>query len=151
MIDIASLQKSDGSFAGDSWDEIDTRFSYCAISSLSLLGRLDAIDTEKAAAYIHSCRNFDGGYGVSPGAESHAGQSELFFAVPYHRLTEEVWTCVAALSILEEELSDQIQRIPESDVIGHFLAERQLPNGGLNGRPEKLEDVIILTSELVSG
>ena len=25
--------------------------------------------------------------------------------------------------------------------MGWWLAERQLPNGGLNGRPEKLEDV----------
>jgi geranylgeranyl transferase type-2 subunit beta len=27
------------------------------------------------------------------------------------------------------------------DQLGWWLAERQLPNGGLNGRPEKLEDV----------
>jgi geranylgeranyl transferase type-2 subunit beta len=27
------------------------------------------------------------------------------------------------------------------DMLGWWLAERQLPNGGLNGRPEKLEDV----------
>lgn len=26
-------------------------------------------------------------------------------------------------------------------MLGWWLAERQLPNGGLNGRPEKLEDV----------
>jgi hypothetical protein len=25
--------------------------------------------------------------------------------------------------------------------LGWWLAERQLPNGGMNGRPEKLEDV----------
>ena len=29
----------------------------------------------------------------------------------------------------------------DQDTLGWWLAERQLPNGGLNGRPEKLEDV----------
>ena len=28
--------------------------------------------------------------------------------------------------------------------LGWWLAERQLPNGGLNGRPEKLEDVCVV-------
>lgn len=27
------------------------------------------------------------------------------------------------------------------DLLGGWLSERQLPNGGMNGRPEKLEDV----------
>lgn len=29
----------------------------------------------------------------------------------------------------------------DRDKLGAWLSERQLPNGGLNGRPEKLEDV----------
>lgn len=29
----------------------------------------------------------------------------------------------------------------DRDLLGEWLCERQLPNGGLNGRPEKLEDV----------
>jgi len=75
LVDIKTLERPDGSFAGDKFGEIDTRFSYCAVAALSLLGRLGAIDTERAAAYIQACGNFDGGYGVSPGCESHAGQS----------------------------------------------------------------------------
>ena len=31
---VAALQQPDGSFAGDEWLEIDTRFSYCALSCL---------------------------------------------------------------------------------------------------------------------
>ena len=31
--------------------------------------------------------------------------------------------------------------IADSDTLCWWLCERQLPNGGLNGRPEKLEDV----------
>lgn len=65
-----------GSFSGDEWGETDTRFVYCALAGLSLLGRLDALPNRAAAIqYIQSCRNVDGGYGSSPGAESHAGQS----------------------------------------------------------------------------
>jgi prenyltransferase beta subunit len=35
----------------------------------------------------------------------------------------------------------------DADLLGWWLCERQLKNGGLNGRPEKLEDVrcLILT------
>jgi prenyltransferase beta subunit len=43
--------------------------------------------------------------------------------------------CVAALAIL-----DRLD-IVDVDTLAWWLAERQLPNGGLNGRPEKLEDV----------
>jgi len=46
-----------------------------------------------------------------------------------------VFVCVGALAILD--------RLDEADhqTLGWWLAERQLPNGGLNGRPEKREDV----------
>jgi len=42
---------------------------------------------------------------------------------------------VAALAIL-----DRLDVI-DLDTLAWWLSERQLPNGGLNGRPEKLEDV----------
>lgn len=70
---IQKLQQEDGSFFGDKWGEIDTRFSFCAVMSLSLLGRLDAIDVNKAVEFVLSCMNFDGGFGSRPGSESHAG------------------------------------------------------------------------------
>ena len=93
---------------------------YGAFNALSLLHLLHLIDCAKAIAYVQSCANLDGGYGVSPGAESHAGQ---------------VFTCVGALAIAG--CLDLVDR----DRLGAWLSERQLPNGGLNGRPEKLEDV----------
>ena len=43
--------------------------------------------------------------------------------------------CVAALAIL-----DQLD-VVDVDTLAWWLSERQLPSGGLNGRPEKLEDV----------
>ena len=119
--DIANLQNREtGSFAGDEWGETDTRFLYGALNALSLLHMLYLVDVPKATTYIQACANFDGGYGVSPGAESHAGQ---------------IFTCVAALAIIDR--LDLVDR----DRLGGWLSERQLPNGGLNGRPEKLEDV----------
>ena len=36
--------------------------------------RLDAINVDKAADYVLSCMNYDGGFGCRPGSESHAGQ-----------------------------------------------------------------------------
>ena len=45
------------------------------------------------------------------------------------------FVCTAALAIL-----DRLDIVDEP-MLAWWLAERQLPNGGLNGRPEKLEDV----------
>jgi hypothetical protein len=55
-----------------------------------------------------------------PGNESHAGQ---------------VFTCVGALA-----LADSLDRC-DADLVSWWLAERQTRSGGLNGRPEKLQDV----------
>ena len=35
---IVSLQQEDGSFVGDEFMEVDTRFSFCAVAALALLG-----------------------------------------------------------------------------------------------------------------
>ncbi|PSR75178.1 hypothetical protein PHLCEN_2v9268 [Hermanssonia centrifuga] len=117
---ILSLQQPSGVFAGDQYGEIDTRFLYCAVNALSLLGRLHELDVDKTVDYIQRCRNFDGGFGAVVGAESHAAQ---------------VFVCAAALAIL-----DRLDVI-DKETLAWWLAERQMPNGGLNGRPEKMEDV----------
>lgn len=70
------MQLPDGSFQGDKWGEVDTRFVYTAVQALRILGKLDKIDTDKAIEWIQKCHNFDGGYGLVPGAESHAAQSK---------------------------------------------------------------------------
>ena len=49
------------------------RFSFCALATLALLGRLDAVNIDATASFVLSCMNFDGGFGSRPGAESHAG------------------------------------------------------------------------------
>jgi geranylgeranyl transferase type-2 subunit beta len=119
---ISQLQLSDGSFMGDVWGEIDTRFSYCALSAMSIMGKLRSgmINVDKAVEFVTRCKNFDGGFGAVPGAEYHAGQ---------------IFCCVGALSICEAV--DNI----DIDLLGWWLSERQCDSGGLNGRPEKQADV----------
>jgi prenyltransferase beta subunit len=82
-----ALQLPDGSFQGDKWGEVDTRFSFCALACLALVNRLDAVRVDDAAAFVLRCMNFDGGFGVVPGSESHSGQ---------------VYCCVGALAIAGE-------------------------------------------------
>ena len=74
---ILSLQKPSGVFAGDAFGETDTRFLYCAVNALSLLGHLDEMNKDMAVEYIERCRNYDGGFGSSVGAESHSAQGTL--------------------------------------------------------------------------
>ncbi|XP_023236076.1 geranylgeranyl transferase type-2 subunit beta-like isoform X3 [Centruroides sculpturatus] len=80
---VKSLQKEDGSFMGDKWGEVDTRFSFCAVACLALL----------------------------------------------------IYCCLGTLSIL-----GHLHQV-NSNLLGWWLSERQLPSGGLNGRPEKIPDV----------
>ena len=84
---ILSLQQPSGVFAGDSFGEIDTRFLYCAVNALSLLGKLNLMNKEKAVEYIQRCRNYDGGFGSCVGAESHAAQGGEFFGIRTTELT----------------------------------------------------------------
>lgn len=104
------------------------------------------MDVENAVSYIRQCRNFDGGYGATAGAESHAAQGGQRYITSLcaprklirrlvHCLLFLVFVCVAALAIL-----DRLNEI-DSEMLCWWLSERQLPNGGLNGRPEKLPDV----------
>lgn len=127
-------------FAGDQFGEIDTRFLYIAVNALSLLGHLHELDVEKTVGYIRRCKNFDGGYGAREGAESHASQGKftcrcVVVIAPDLSGLPPVFVCVAALAIL-----DRLDEV-DHETLAWWLSERQLPNGGLNGRPEKLEDV----------
>lgn len=81
---------------------------------------MEVINVEKAVNFVMSCSNADGGFGSKPNAESHAGL---------------IYCCVGLLSI-----TNQLHRL-DCEKLAWWLCERQLPNGGLNGRPEKLPDV----------
>jgi len=118
---LVSMCLEDGSVKGDQWGlEIDSRFSYSVLLALNILGRASDVDVNKIAEHVGKCRNFDGGFGTVPGAESHAGQ---------------IFCGIAALCLANRK--DLI----DAEAVCWWLAERQLPCGGLNGRPEKLQDV----------
>ncbi|KAK6019336.1 prenyltransferase and squalene oxidase repeat-containing domain protein [Ostertagia ostertagi] len=127
---VKQCQRSDGGFAAaahhDSHltshfkrcaNEVDTRFSFCAVATLFLIDRLHVIDLDKAVRYVLSCYNFDGGFGTRPGSESHAGQ---------------VYCCLGTLCIARRLESIDRDRTAE------WLAQRQCASGGLN----VLQDVL---------
>ncbi|KAI3380595.1 hypothetical protein SNEBB_002950 [Seison nebaliae] len=118
---VKARENEDGSFSGDKWNEIDTRFSFCAVAIMKLINRLDRLNIENIVNFIRKCRNIDGGFGTCPGAETHSGQ---------------IYCCCGILGIL-----NRIDDVIDRDKLGHWLIERQLPSGGLNGRPEKMPDV----------
>jgi geranylgeranyl transferase type-2 subunit beta len=181
---VASLQRPNGSFVGDVWGEVDTRFSYCAILILAIINKIPPIEiiqlqsqptllTEdhynqypilkqinfyKAIEYVLSCRNFDGGFGAVSGGESHSGQ--IFCSLAFLCLIGILPYCVPVPNQQSEDQNttsivdsattttttittneNQIEADSQSGVLGWWLCERQLNNGGLNGRPEKKEDV----------
>lgn len=154
---ILSMQLCGGGFVNDEFLEKDTRFDCCAVLSLHLLSIMkdhfgtDAeqacflIDNEEALdrgrlkepipdefldeirfdkntsiRYLLTCYNTDGGFGQLAGSESHAAQ---------------VFCCLSALRSLGG--LDSVDRAQIED----FLVFRQCPNGGLNGRINKKEDV----------
>lgn len=61
------------------------------------------------------------------------------YVVSVLSLRVEVFVCVGALAIL-----DRLDEV-DQERLAWWLAERQLPNGGLNGRPEKLADVSVVS------
>lgn len=143
---LSLFNEQSGLFWGDqSRLEEDNRFLYCAVNALAHLGALDRLDKERAVEGVLSCVNFDGGFGRVQGAESHAAQGECAISskqiIP-RQLTpltasRPAFVCLGTLSILSS-----LHRLPhDGQRAASWLSERQLPGGGLNGRPQKLEDV----------
>ena len=108
--------------------EVDTRFSFCALACLALLGHLDAVNVPKAVEFVLSCMNFDGGFGSMPGSESHSGQVHVvYLCCSLWSFCSQVYCCVGALAV-----AGSLHHI-DADRLGWWLSERQLPSGGLNG------------------
>ncbi|KAF3857950.1 hypothetical protein F7725_011151 [Dissostichus mawsoni] len=150
---IKGLQQEDGSFAGDKWGEIDTRFSFCAVATLALLvhdslsslpskGKMDKINVDKAVEFILSCMNFDGGFGCRPGSESHAGQ--IYCCAGFLSLTGQLhqlpdvcysWWVLASLKII-----GRIHWIDKAKLRSFILACQDEETGGFADRPGDMVD-----------
>lgn len=112
---------------------------------------------DDAANFVLSCMNFDGGFGVVPGSESHAGQiyccvgalaiagksARRSHGAGFRRTPRSLpfWGadlyCVWFGALMNLFWAEQLHRV-DVDLLGWWLAERQLPAGGFNGRPEKV-------------
>ncbi|THF99588.1 hypothetical protein TEA_023849 [Camellia sinensis var. sinensis] len=129
------------------WGEVDTRFSYIAICSLALLHSMDKINVDKAVKYFVSCKNLDGGFGCSPGAESHAAQilyiiltrTSLGGGYVSNRLNLEVcysWWVLSSLVMI-----DRVQWIHKEKLVKFILDCQDKEKGGISDRPDDAVDV----------
>jgi geranylgeranyl transferase type-2 subunit beta len=167
---IRSIMKlyntDDGSWCGDHiYREVDTRFTYCAVLCLSLLHALPSAlngydetyitveQLQHSIEWLNECRNYDGGYGAVPGAESHSGQ--IFTAVAaktiiYAHIGEKLGHGQQGSSsaYFNDHIMSSSLAMTSNDILCSWLCDRQIDygtrneyTGGLNGRPEKLVDV----------
>jgi hypothetical protein len=79
--DVAGLQQADGSFVGDEWGEVDTRFSYAALLTCSIMGRTEAVNLGNAVDFVLACKNFDGGFGCTPGERQGRANATMWVRV----------------------------------------------------------------------
>eukprot|EP00055_Hartaetosiga_balthica_P014549 m.80346 g.80346 ORF g.80346 m.80346 type:complete len:246 (-) comp8620_c0_seq20:1647-2384(-) len=133
---LQRINATTGEIYGDAFCMPDTRFSYCVLAGLHLLGALERVDEslrDRIAAHLLCCQGDDGGFGMTPFAESHGGQT---FCV------------VASLSILgkldkidKNSLHSWLQlrswKKKEKDEFEHGPAEKA---GGFHGRSCKPPD-----------
>jgi len=134
-----NCQRQDGAMCADQWGESDLRFAYdAACIQVLLVGRNReqwSINSEELVKYIFSCQNEDWAFGPNPGMESHAAYT----------------FCAMGALKLCGAIDSTAAWVPQ---LGHWLAERQTPSGGFNGRPEKAPDVcyswwILSTLEMI--
>ena len=121
---LFSLQDTDGNFVATSaGGEKDLRFVYCAAVVSRLLGLdKDLFDKDRAVRFIMSCWNYDGGFGLCPGQESHGGAAYVGYA---------------ALVLMEKQ--DEAMTPGQKQKLGSWCLRRQ-STGGFQGRCNKLVD-----------
>ncbi|KAK4055693.1 Rab geranylgeranyltransferase [Microbotryomycetes sp. JL201] len=118
---------------------------YWGLTALALLNKTDALPRQDMLDWVMSC--FDpqaGGFAPHPGHDPnlHSTLSAIQILAIQDAMDlldknkiVTFWTSVGSLAILNR------LDVVDADTLAWWLCERQLPNGGLNGRPEKLEDV----------
>lgn len=114
---MSLYDESSGAFKGDRYGEIDGRFVYSAVYILKIV---NSNIPDKCLEFFDSCHNYDGGFGGTTDAESHAAY---------------IFCAVGALEIMGKVDRFNVNNIKK------YLSLRQTSTGGFNGRPEKLPDV----------
>ncbi|GKU91921.1 hypothetical protein SLEP1_g5726 [Rubroshorea leprosula] len=128
---MRNLQQPDGSFMPiHVGAETDLRFVYCAAAICFMLGDWSGMDREKAKDYILQCQSYDGGFGLTPGSESHGGGT---------------YCAVASLRLMGFIEDEHLSKSASSSVINMPLVlswclQRQAADGGFQGRANKSSD-----------
>lgn len=131
LTSMRNLQQPDGSFMPiHTGAETDLRFIYCAAAICSMLESWSGMDREKAKEYISNCQSYDGGFGLTPGSESHGGAT---------------YCAVASLRLMGFVEDDLLSKNESSSIINVQLLldwslQRQAADGGFQGRPNKDSD-----------
>ncbi|XP_068316081.1 geranylgeranyl transferase type-1 subunit beta-like [Pyrus communis] len=131
LMSMRNLQQPDGSFMPiHTGAETDLRFIYCAAAICHMLGNWSGMDKEKAKEYILNCQSYDGGFGLTPGSESHGGAT---------------YCGVISLRLMGFIEDDILSKDAESSIINvplllDWCLQRQAADGGFQGRPNKHSD-----------
>ncbi|KAK4835490.1 hypothetical protein QYF36_010428 [Acer negundo] len=131
LTSMRNLQQHDGSFMPiHSGAETDLRFIYCAAAICFMLGDWSGMDQEKAKQYILNCQSYDGGFGLTPGSESHGGGT---------------YCAVASLQLMgfiEDDILSKTVTSSSIDVplLLNWCLQRQAVDGGFQGRANKPSD-----------
>uniref|UniRef100_A0A0D6R9D2 Prenyltransferase alpha-alpha toroid domain-containing protein n=1 Tax=Araucaria cunninghamii TaxID=56994 RepID=A0A0D6R9D2_ARACU len=85
---------------------------------------------KKTLGYILNCQSYDGGFGLSPGLESHGGAT---------------YCAIATLKLMGYITDDPVSKRPKCSVIDlpsvvEWSLQKQMPNGGFQGRANKASD-----------
>ncbi|KAH7481704.1 hypothetical protein PRIC1_014799 [Phytophthora ramorum] len=162
--------KKTGCFSStNSGSEEDMRFVYCACAISYLLDDWSGIDLVAMVRFINSCLNYDGGIGLSTGAESHGGAvftaiASLFLSGRMMQLNCEQSDLVRWLVFRQQRgFQGRCNKSPDScyafwngatlDLLGkhslvdipsckEFIYSCQFPFGGLCKYPDTVPDVM---------
>ncbi|CAI0411390.1 unnamed protein product [Linum tenue] len=95
-----------------------------------MLDDWSGMDRDKATEYILKCKAYDGGFGMTPGAESHGGGT--YCAVASLQLMGSI-----GVDLFSSSASSSILDIP---LLLEWCLQRQASDGGFQGRSNKPSD-----------
>ncbi|XP_022746947.1 geranylgeranyl transferase type-1 subunit beta isoform X2 [Durio zibethinus] len=144
LISMRNLQQPDGSFMPlHVGAETDLRFVYCAAAICFMLEDWSGMDIEKAKEYISNCQSYDGGFGLSPGLESHGELENI--SCNCCDTGGGTYCAVASLRLMGYIEDDLLSKNTSSSIINvplllDWSMQRQATDGGFQGRANKSSD-----------
>ncbi|KAM7257938.1 hypothetical protein ACFE04_013679 [Oxalis oulophora] len=161
---IMQCRHESGGFAGNIGYDPHMLYTLSVVQVLALFDKLDVLDVDKVSnwdvwgevdtQYIVRCKNMDGGFGCTPGAESHAGQifccvGALAITGNLHYVDKDLlgwWLCERQVCYSWWVLSslimiDRVHWIDKEKLINFILDAQDVENGGISDRPEDAVDM----------